>query len=137
MKQNESTNLFCLYFLALSTIDIQYDLTYYIHINIRASKWKTMELYIYIITLVSPLSVCLSDAKLLRDRWSDWLHFWSWYWSHTRDGSYLFFMTLGQRSRSPQRSRSSFFFKVWEIWWTVQKIENIFFLKCHTNFMKT
>ena len=47
MKQNESTNLFCLYFLALSTIDIQYDLTYYIHINIRASKCKTMELYIY------------------------------------------------------------------------------------------
>ena len=52
MKQNESTvelycpNLFCLYFLALSTIDIQYDLTYYIHINIRASKCKTMELYI-------------------------------------------------------------------------------------------
>ena len=47
------------------------------------------------------VSVCVSDAKLLLDRWADWLQIWWEDASNTGECSYLYFMTLTPRSRSP------------------------------------
>ena len=59
---------------------------------------------------VGPLSVCVcvcvSDAKLLLQFQSHDVHFWPEYASRSWGGSLCVFMTLGQRSRSPARSRS-------------------------------
>ena len=49
-------------------------------------------------------SVCLSVSELLRDGWTDILHFLEKDRYYIWLGSYLCFMTLGQRSRSPERS---------------------------------
>ena len=61
---------------------------------------------IYIITALNVcmsvyLPVCLSVAKLLRERWADWLQIWWKYVSNTGECCYLYFVTLAQRSRSP------------------------------------
>ena len=40
---------------------------------------------VYTIIAVGPLFVCVYVAELLRDQWSDHLHFWHKYQAHTRD----------------------------------------------------
>ena len=48
-------------------------------------KKLLMEKIIYTIIAVGPLFVCVYVAELLRDQWSDHLHFWHKYQAHTRD----------------------------------------------------
>ena len=48
------------------------------------------------------LFVGLFVSELLRDGWTDLLHFWGKDRYNARLTSYLYFMTLGQRSRSPE-----------------------------------
>ena len=59
---------------------------------------------IYIIIAVGPLYVCLCVcvSELLRDGWTDLLHFLGKDRYYIWPGSYLCFMTLGQRSRPPE-----------------------------------
>ena len=58
---------------------------------------------IYIIIAVGPLYVCLCVyvSELLRDGWTDLLNFLGKDRYYVRLTSYLYFMTLGQSSRSP------------------------------------
>ena len=86
---------------------------------------------------VAPLSVCVCVCVyvcvtyLLRDHWTDLVHIWGDDRYNTDGWPRLGLVTLGQRSRSPGRSRSPrkkiFFLKVREIWRAAKK--NIFFAK--------
>ena len=65
--------------------------------------------------------VCLSVSKLLRNRWADSLQIWWKDASNASECSYLYFVTLTPRSRSPRGQRSNFTFSA--ISWSVFKLE--------------
>ena len=81
------------------------------YINLHFCLTRRGNQAIYIIIAVGPLCVCLCDSELLRDGWTDLLHILGRKKQqhlalpgkdryYIRPGSYLCFMTLGQRSRS-------------------------------------
>ena len=72
------------------------------YINLHFCLTRRGNQAIYIIIAVGPLCVCLCDSELLRDDWTDLLHILGKDRYYIWPGSYLCFMTLGQRSRPPE-----------------------------------
>ena len=82
------------------------------HKNLNILEWY---LIFSIFSISLKLFVCVS--KLLSDHYADLLHVWRIDASDHQGWPKTCFFIIGQRSRSPERSKLSIIRRVWEILW--------------------